>query len=270
MSGLCGSGGWGGGMKKTEVNLLDNDGILAIAKEVITAANSVKGVRSSNNAILAFAVRLTGSWKSTVTLTKHHPDQDSFQAISNDCNAILRCMFDAYVQMKWIAGGPKDSDEMGQLYLDFQPVEMYKLIENILPLDDDMSKRLANSPRKKEGHARLKNEFDKVKYKYPKKKGKGVRNQWYEGSLYTLAKDLNMTGEYTWLVRTNNSSVHTGPSAMLRTAGITARQQELFAESTMMRGLAVLAKHCKINLAKSTKMVLDAYTNLSLMKLDQQ
>ena len=254
-------------------NIIDDppgyDGILNIAKEVISVAHHAKDKRPSSRAILAFATRLAGSWKSIVTLTQHHLDQDSFRAISNDCKAIQRCMYDAYLQMKWIAEGPNNSDDMGQLYLDFGPVERYRLVELILTLDDGMSRRLANSPRKQEGHARLKEEFDKVKHKYLKSNGRGVCKQWYEGSLDSIAKDLHLSGEYTWLVRTNNSSVHTGPSAMFRVLDLAARTIELLSESIMMRGLEVLSKHYKLNLTGFTKEVIEAYVKFTLVQFTE-
>ena len=247
-------------MNASQPNLVDSDAILGIAREVITAAHGAKSDRPSSRALLAFAVRLAGSWKSTVTLVKHHPEQEDLRAISNDCAVIQRCMYDAILQMRWIALGPNDSDKMGQLYLDFQIVENYKLMEIVLSQDDAMSRRVANSPLKDEGHPRLTRNYNKVKDQFPKSDGKGVRNHWYPGSLADLAKDLFASEEFTWFVRRNNSSVHTGPRAMFHDTEANARHIELISESVLVRGLGVLACHDSLALSDFATEVIDAHS----------
>ena len=163
------------------------------------------------------------------------------------------------------ADGPNDPDEMGQLYLDFDAIAQYKLIECKLKLNDAASKRLAGSPRKEEGHARLKARYDAVKHKYPKSDGKGVRNQWYEGSLDRLADDIELTSEYSWMVRKKNSSVHTGSSAIFRNTGIDPDTIDYFTVAILMFSLKFLVGHFGLNLQEYTMAVLDAYTQKPLM-----
>ncbi len=244
-------------MDVSRQHALDSDGILAIAREVITAAQSANNDRPSSKALLGIAIRLAGSWKSNVTLVKYHPDQDSVRAILNDCSVILRCMIDALFQMRWIADGPNDPDEMGRLYLEFQPVENYKLMNNVLSHDDALSKRMAKSPLRAEGEARIRADYDKVKRNYPKSNGKGVRTHWYPGTLVDLANDLCASEEYTYFVRANNSSVHTGPRAVFQGPPLNARQVEFLCESILMRGLGLIAKHDELVLSDWTTKVID-------------
>ena len=247
-------------MNASQQHLPDSYDILAIAREVISLAHCAKSDRPSSRALLAFAVRLAGSWKSTVTLVKHHPEQEDLRAISNDCAVIQRSMYDAMLQMRWIALGPNDSDKMGQLYLDFQIVENYKLMEIVLSQDDAMSRRVANSPLKDEGHSRLTKNYNSVKDQFPKSDGKGVRNHWYPGSLADLAKDLRASEEYTWFVRRNNSSVHTGPLAMFNDSEAKARHIELIPEWILCCGLGVLARHDNLALSDLAAKVIAAHS----------
>ena len=251
-------------MKSSEANLLDSSGILKIIREAITAAHRAKDDRPSSKAILAFAVRLAGSWRSTVTLVKHHQEQDDLRSISNDCAVILRCMYDAFLQMRWIAVGPNDPDKMGQLYLGFQVIENFTLMKYVLSQKDDMSQRVASSPLRKQRHPRLRDEYDKAKVYYPNSNGKGVRKQWYPGSLYSLAKELHATEEYTWFVRVNNSSVHTGPRAMFHYSDANAHQIESLSAMVLMRGLGILKMHYRLALSRVAMEVIDAYSNSRL------
>lgn len=247
-------------MESSKVNPLDSNGILKIIREAITAAYRAKDDRPSSKAILAFAVRLAGSWRSTVTLVKHHPEQHDLRTVSNDCAVILRCMYEAFLQMRWIADGPNDPDKMGQLYLGFEVVENYRLMEIVLSQDDEMSHRVASSPRRTEGQARLRDGYDKAKNDYLRRTGNGVRDHWYPGSLVNLAKDLHASEEYTWLVRMNNSSVHTGPRAMFHNSDAKARQIELLAEMVLMRGLVILKSHYRLSLSSLAAEVIDAHS----------
>lgn len=247
-------------MDASQPSPFGNDVILGIASEVITTGHSTNNDRPSSRALLAFAVRLAGSWKSTVTLVKHHPEQDDLRAISNDCAVILRCMYDAFLQMRWVADGPNDPDKMGQLYLNFLPVENYQLMKIVLSQKDALSKRVINSPLKREGLPRSKENYNSVKDNYPNPNGKGVRKQWYPGSLAGLARDLGATEEYTWYVRRNNSSVHTGPRAMFGGSQACAHNIETLSRSILVRGLGVLVKHDKLRVSELAEQVITAYS----------
>lgn len=247
-------------MESSETSFLNSNDILKITQEAITGAYRSEDNRPSSRAILAFVVRLAGSWRSTVTLVKHHPEQYDLRTISNDCAVILRCMYEAFLQMRWIAFGPNDPDKMGQLYLGFEVVENFRLMEIVLSQDDKMSHRVASSPRRTEGQARLREGYDKAKNDYPRRTGNGVRDHWYPGSLVNLARDLHATEEYTWLVRMNNSSVHTGPRAMFHNSEANARQIELLAEMILMRGLGILKRHYRLSLLSLATEVIDAHS----------
>lgn len=247
-------------MNSNEANLLDPNGISRIAHEVINAACAADVGRPSSKAILAFAVRLAGSWRSIVTLVKHHPEQDDLRSLSNDCAVILRCMYDAYLQMRWIAVGPNDPDEMGKLYLGFKVVERYKLVEIVVDEEDDMSEFVASSRLLTQHRAKLGEDYESAKSNYPKSSGKGVRNHWYPGSLGDLARDLHAAEEYTWFVRMQNSGVHTGPRAMFCSSDPNARQLGLFSESILIMGLSVLATHDNLALSDFATKVMDAYS----------
>ncbi|MCH7885673.1 MAG: cysteine hydrolase, partial [Planctomycetes bacterium] len=63
-------------MESSKVNPLDSNGILKIIREAITAAYRAKDDRPSSKAILAFAVRLAGSWGSQIVpALEPHPDE---------------------------------------------------------------------------------------------------------------------------------------------------------------------------------------------------
>ena len=251
-------------MNTNQGNPRPTDLILGITREVLKTAYDTDNDRPSSKALLAFADRLAGSFQSIVTLINHHPEREALRAVSNDCAAIRRCMYDALLQMRWIADGPNDPDEMGKLYLDFRIVENYKLMNVVLSQNDAMSQRFANSPAKNDGHARLRENYKKVKDNYPNSDGKRVRTHWYSGNLAGLAEDLSANEEYTWFVRVNNSSVHTGPRAMFDGTNLHPRYIELLAESILVRGLGVLAKHDHLHLSDPVADVIAAHSTSRL------
>ncbi len=165
------------------------------------------------------------------------------------------------MRFETVPKGPNDPDEMGQLYLGFQVVENFRLMEIVLSQGDDMSQRVASSPLRKQRHPRLRDDYDKANIDYPNPNRKGVRKHWYPGSLASLAKDLHATEEYTWLVRMNNSSVHTGPRAMFHSSDANARQIESLSEMILMRGLGILKRHYRLALSSFATEVIDAYSN---------
>ena len=99
---------------------------------------------------------------------------EQLDARANDCAAILRCMYDAFIQAAYVATKP---DVLGRLYLDYEHVERFLAPTKIVGQDNRMARDVANSPMRKAGEKRNRKEFERVKSAYLTKKGK-VRTHW--------------------------------------------------------------------------------------------
>ena len=183
--------------------------------DIITQAYHKGNKRSSSRALLAFVCRNAGSWESLRTLLSSCGDTERMKAIALDCGAILRCMYDAYLQALFVWEDPNSRDDRGSLYLDYAHVERHKLSQDALRQDDSLSRYLAASPLRTESEDKVRQNYEQVKDRYLNSKRKGVRDHWYpHDNLRTLARCVGKESEYVWLVKMMNGSVHTGPFAM--------------------------------------------------------
>lgn len=183
--------------------------------EVIAAARQCGQGRPSGKALLAFLTRGAGSWKSLRILA--HATQGNtpeWDWIGNDCAAILRCMFDAYIQAAYVFHDPETRESLGDLYLEYELVECHQLSQAIIRLDNPFARRIAQSPLRETGEKANTEAYDRVRRNYPRRKSRGVRKTWYDGGLFALAKAIGKDDEYVVLVKALHGSIHSSPLAM--------------------------------------------------------
>ena len=173
-------------------------------------------------ALFCLLVRVSNSWRSIRLLQLHTPEQ--FQTgFMVDAGAVLRIMFDAYLQANFIFREPKDQIERATQYLEFEHVERYKMQQKVIRNDNEFTNTLNSSPYKEEGARRVQKEYDRVKDQFlvekkqcdgTMKRGPGTRDKWYIGDLFQLAKAAGKEAEYDTFVFSFSGCVHSSAFAI--------------------------------------------------------
>lgn len=209
-----------------DIPQIDNDDRDTIARtdamiqELIQKWHAAQGKTPAIHAAGALFVRMAGSWRSICVLLESCKDQHESELVSNDAAAILRCLHDASLQAEYILAGDTrrglTPDDLGRSYLDFEIVERHRMMTKGLTYPSVFARRLAMSPRRPEGEAKLQKEFDQVKDAYRVGTSSRIRPHWYKGNLNQIAKVLGRGEEHFWFLRSFDSSIHAGPLAVLR------------------------------------------------------
>jgi hypothetical protein len=187
---------------------------------VINASMSPSREDQVAAALLCLLVRVANSWRSIRTLRTHTPDADGFAV---DAGAILRAMFDAYLQAEYIVSDQEQSHSRASLYFDFEHVEKYKHMQKWMEHNNSMTERLKKSPHRPAGERNVREQYDRVKDRFlvekrqkdgTIKRGPATRNQWFSGDLRTIAKGLGKLDEYDLLLASLHGCVHSSVRAL--------------------------------------------------------
>jgi len=225
--------------------------------EVIRSVHAINDKRGSSRAMRALFLRLAYSWQSLCVLAKPGSNPHQFDARANDCAAILRCMYDALLQLEYIYKG-RNREKLGRLYLDYEHVERFQAVQEVLKQDNPLANIIRTSPKRPGAEPRVIAEYERVKHFYPHGKKGRVREHWYEGSLRRIAKNLARENEWVWLCQRFNSSIHSGPFAMFYgPIAPTPRAVEQIALLVVSRGAGCLVSHTGIKICEESHEIVD-------------
>lgn len=109
-----------------------NNHVYELLREVLQKSETRSRTNEVSRALLYFLTRVADTWRSIGTLQANTPDGKGFMV---DAGALLRAMFDAYIQAEYIAHDPNVQRERAKAYLDYEIVERYKQSSSVLALD---------------------------------------------------------------------------------------------------------------------------------------
>ena len=201
------------------MNVQVNNHVYALLQEVLKKSDARSRSDEVSRALQYFLLRVANTWRSIGTLWANTLDGEGFMV---DAGALLRIMFDAYLQAEYIVYDPNVQRERAKDYLDFEIVERYKLSERIPAHDHPISRKFKSSPLRVKGEPALRAEYDQVKARYyverkkngNTKRGPKTRNQWYPGTLRDIAKGIKKEAEYDYFVATFHGCVHSSALAV--------------------------------------------------------
>ena len=235
----------------------------SMLQEVITVwhGSSNHAAAASSAAGIVF-VRMAGSWRSICKLLDDCSDLHEMEVFSNDAAAILRCLHDASLQAEYILDGDgsrgQSPDDLGTLYLDFEIVERHEMMQKGLTFTSTFARRLAASPLRPKGEAKLQQAFDRIKGAYQQPDGR-TRAHWYKGNLPQIAEKLGRKEEHFWLLRSYDSSIHAGPSAALKGPMPAGADLVTVANYLICRTAKRLASAAGIVLSAESAELIEAY-----------
>jgi Family of unknown function (DUF5677) len=185
----------------------------SIFRKIISTLGVRKDLDIVSRALLLFLVRVSNTWLSLRTLSKHSPDQQCFMV---DAGVLLRCMFDAYLQAEYILVDPAKSVERATSYFEFEHIDRHEQEQRILRLPGPFGDYLRSSPLRAEGQQRNQQEYERVRPMFLRRDGKKTRDKWYEGDLRNLAEKAKKSEEYDLFVYPSHGCVHSSSSALRR------------------------------------------------------
>ena len=187
-------------------------------------------------AILYLLVRAVNTWRSIYALWNNCPG-----TFAVDAGTLLRAMFDAFLQAAFITQDPGKCDERAKLYLEFEDIERWKMIERIFRHDTFLSRHLKASPKRSKAQPRVKARYAQLKKRYLRRNGR-VRNSWYAGNLRSMAEKVGKSAEYDQLLALFHGCVHSSPFA-LRYGPMVAPEHVSTLAAVMAAGVARIALH---------------------------
>ena len=234
------------------------DGIDSLVAEIVPQTDRLISSPPAKAIWLLFK-RNAGSWDSLCALVGTCQSQDHLELRNHDCGAIVRCMFDAYVQAAFI--GADDSSARGQQFLEFEWIEAHVLPQKFLKQKSKMADKIRNSPLRPEGEKLNTEQFERLKQNYPPPphmKKKEVRTHWYKGSIPELATQLGLGNVCDWLYFRFHGSVHSSPLALIRGAAYDARILETVASYLVANHARILCQTAGITLSAPAQELVDA------------
>lgn len=130
-----------------------------------------------------------------------------------DSAALLRVMYDAYIQAKYIVVDPAQKAERASLYIEYEHVERYLTESKIEKHDNILSKALKNSPNREAAKKRNKQQYDRVEHLFRSTSGR-VRNQWYAAQFSQLAEAVGLEHEYDTFIKNYHGCMHSSVYAI--------------------------------------------------------
>ena len=231
-----------------------NDHVLELLRNVIREAEPYSRTDVVARALLFFLGRVSNTWRSMRVLDKHFPDEEGPMV---DAGALLRIVFDAYLQAAYVVHDKTKAVVRAHDYFDFACVERYKQSQKVLSCDNPFANALKSSPERPTGEQRLQQEYDRVRGKYAvsesRKKGsqKGtvrVRTNWYPGTLADIAQSMGRLEEYSLILSSFHGCVHSSALSVEK-GPLVSREYILDWASTVAARVASLSvEHNRIRL----------------------
>lgn len=198
----------------------------------------------------------------TMTILRRYADHDW----RIDATTVLRTLYDAMLQALYIIDDPENMEFRGELYEGFSAIERYELLRRVEADSSAFSRKLRESPLRKDGEPRLVAEYQQRIGNY-RKPGSSIRpRSWYAHSVGTLKDMAVVVGyedEYLLLTHDLGASVHSSAFALAPKPLFSPDLCLLLAWHLTVRVLGKIADRYEIELAgEESKVVRDAYGNI--------
>lgn len=133
----------------------------------------------------------------------------------NAAPLLVRSMFEVALQFEYLWTDP---DRLGQQYLDYTPVTVYKTVQGIVENPSGMvSRRIAKSPVRATAEPRLRVQYEAVRGRFQttnqKTKKKKDWQNWYGMTVDHLAGELGWDGEYRLWYKAGSAWAHGDPAS---------------------------------------------------------
>jgi hypothetical protein len=194
--------------------------------EAVSGLSKLDSTLPEVEATRLLLARIKESYGTILLLARNAQHRWQYDGLS-----VLRCQFDAVVQLLFILSEPRSMRDRAELYLDFIWILKHKRIRRLADLastagkalcaraarDDDSQQLMPNLRRIGRRYLRNNKEAGKLEKcgeAYLTSKQVQYRDEWYEGKLRDLAMKFAYPDEYELIYRTWSDHVHTSSMAM--------------------------------------------------------
>lgn len=183
-------------------------------KQLIDLHNLIEAVRTKApefDALDALVHRISGTINSIWVLRR-----SSLLDWGFDGMILLRGIYDAHIQARWILADPSKVEERALLYLDWKWVERHNMLPVLDASPTSLAKLVAKSPKRKVSEPYMAQQFARVRSKYERKPGGKLRTDWSGIKIKDMATELgaDTLDEFVILYRSLSGVVHSSALAI--------------------------------------------------------
>jgi hypothetical protein len=166
-------------------------------------------------------------------------------------------MYEAHIQGLYILCQRDQAESRAALYRDYVHVEQQRnrdVLEQHAPV---LWQKLLESPKREKHQAERESELDRVQDAYKSKRG--FRDDWFNGKLPDLAREVGRHGEYVVVQRFLSSAAHTMPMDLIgrspfgKPEGLLARGSQV-----CLRVLGAVADHFSVTTDDYVRLAVDS------------
>ena len=161
---------------------------------------------------------------------------------TNEAACLLRSSYDVSLQAIYLTNEPAKTECLARQYLDFGAIEQWKWIELAKKKETKWANDLLNSPRAS-AMPEIKAKYESVEKQFRKGKGTEHRQNWYEGNLFLMAKQVHLAHEYQWIVKRLHGTIHASATAMRHGAGIREEFAFMMANDLVLRAVGAIRRY---------------------------
>ena len=200
----------------------------------------------------ALMTHIACNWKAISTLCTSECIKMFGSSMRNPTTALLRCIYDAQIQLLYILNDPNEAEQRASRYLRFGPVEHYKYLNFLDSCKSPMAKRITALPGKQEARSQIEAQYQEARNSMTEEE-RGWKH-WYKGSLYDLARIVGREEEYTWCVRFSNGAVHGSPFATIKGSLSPGGVEAAFASVTVVTQTArIIGRALGLNFSDNSR-----------------
>jgi hypothetical protein len=203
-------------------------------------------------------------------ITRHSIDAiiTNVRDCGNDAAALLRCIWDAYLQAAYIAHDPSEAESRASAYLTYEHVELRELVRRVLGHDTTLCRRIKEGEHYAENLAAVEANFERAKGPFLSKQGK-IRDKWYPLNLRGIADAVGVVAEYDTSLWQLHSSTHSSALATASGPMISLNFMPHWADFITARTARLNVLQNKLPLPKDTIAFLDSLALHSFGALTQ-
>ncbi len=222
----------------------------AICKEVLSQVRKLES-KDLSLAVCDLMTHIACNLQAISILYRDKRMEEYEPCVGNPTTVLLRCIYDAQIQLMYILESSEMSEKRAVQYLKYGAIENYKFLELIEESECALAKRISSIPKRDETKQLMVSQYNQCKNsEFWNKWG---RDRWYKGTLFDLARIVGREEEYTWYVRFSSGAVHASPFATSQGA-LMPNGADLFLASTSVVYQCVIVVLDSLNLCVCDKL----------------
>jgi len=188
-----------------------------------------------NTACHCLHSRIISATKAILVLSQHDAE-----GLKHDLATLLRVAHDAFIQLTFIVSDKSLQDERAADYVEFQHLEWKRTYDDIIKSTTPFAAKLRQSPKRVEGEASRLVEYERVKDRFDRPKGRR-KDSWHGLGVRKIAEHAQLAGEYDFLHAVLHGSVHASARSMCHGVMFKTADIPFWAARILARSVSAIA-----------------------------